>query len=49
MMLGLQTTNYNLILLIDNTSIRVFYMSQEYKPHVVFHIFTSLRYTYVEV
>ena len=24
-------------------------MSQDYKPHVVFHIFTSLRYTYVEV
>ena len=24
-------------------------MSQDYKPHVVFHIFTSLHYTYVEV
>ena len=24
-------------------------MSQDYKPHVVFPIFTSLRYTYVEV
>ena len=24
-------------------------MSQDYKLHVVFHIFTSLQYTYVEV